>query len=248
MYTTLLRTYSAWIAAALITVGFALAGPIAQPANYHAFADHRALGALPYAADVLSNLGFLLAGLYGLSLPGRRDPAYAVLCAALIATFLGSSWYHWMPDDVRLVWDRLPIAIACAAVLARVLGRWLAVLVAAAVASVAWWVWSGDLRPYLLLQLLPLTVAPLLQWQRCAPAPERRCLGLAIGLYVLAKLCELADHALFDLLGVVSGHTLKHLLASAAALLLVLAWRAPAAARGAGAPAACRNSGPTAGR
>ncbi|MDM5181921.1 hypothetical protein PO883_32625 [Massilia sp. DJPM01] len=40
---------------------------------------------------MLSNLGFLLIGL----------------------TAFGSSWYHLAPDDTRLVWDRLPIALAC---------------------------------------------------------------------------------------------------------------------------------------
>ena len=44
-----------------------------------------------------------------------------------------------------------------------------------------------------------------------------------LGLYAAAKLMELADQAVLDALGVTSGHTLKHLLAAAAALWLLRA-------------------------
>ena len=37
-----------------------------QPQDYHDFADHRALLGVANALDVLSNAGFLLAGLAGL--------------------------------------------------------------------------------------------------------------------------------------------------------------------------------------
>ena len=37
-------------------------GPIGQAANYHAFADHTDFLNIPYANDVLSNLGFALVG------------------------------------------------------------------------------------------------------------------------------------------------------------------------------------------
>ena len=40
-------------------------GPIGQPANYHAFADHTDFLGIPYANDVLSNLGFALVGAWG---------------------------------------------------------------------------------------------------------------------------------------------------------------------------------------
>jgi hypothetical protein len=37
----------------------------------------------------------------------------------------------------------------------------------------------------------------------------------------LVKVAELYDHPIFGMLGVASGHTLKHLLATAAAALIV---------------------------
>jgi hypothetical protein len=95
-----------------------------------------------------------------------------------------------------------------------------------AMLSVAWWYatlqqGAGDLRPYLLLQCLPLVLIPLWQAIHGAPRRDRVAFGCALALYVAAKFAELADHPLLAALGVVSGHTLKHLLATAAAAVIV---------------------------
>jgi len=214
-----------------------LYGPITQPADYHAFADQRSWLGLPHAADVLSNLVFLLVGLHGLrrlqalpAWPGRSG--YGLFYLALALTSIGSGYYHLAPDDARIVWDRLPIALACAGLLtAHWPLRWrgrvgqTAVWVGLALFSVAWWQYTaglgqGDLRPYLLMQLLPLLLLPLLQWLTAEDAARRYRVGLAMLLYVAAKLCELADGWLLLQLSCLSGHTLKHLLAGLAAWLL----------------------------
>lgn len=211
---------------ALVLVAAALLyGPITQPAGYHAFADQRTLFGIAHFADVVSNLGFLLVGLWGLSRRGTLE--HTIFCAAIALTALGSTWYHLAPDDQRLIWDRMPIALACAALLAASLRDGyrmraaLLPLMCCGIASVLWWSYSGDLRPYLLLQLAPLVLIPALQWESRASIASRKAFALAILLYVLAKVCELADAAVFDALDLVSGHTVKHLLATAAAWVLV---------------------------
>lgn len=223
--------------AGILMLAMFLAGPIAQPAGYHHFADQRMIFGIPNAADVLSNLGFLMAGLAGLVMSARApadEPGrlgYRVFCISLLLTAAGSGWYHLAPDDTRLAWDRLPIALACMALLAAELQRSAAVRVAPpllvaglcllGVASVGWWMFSADLRPYLLVQLAPLVLIPALQWQSGAPLARRKAFGIAIVLYVLAKAAEVGDGAVLDALAVLSGHTLKHLLAIMAALVLV---------------------------
>jgi hypothetical protein len=225
-------------------IALLLHGPIAQLANYHEFADQRSGLGLPNLADVLSNAGFVLLGLFGLLRlwPLRRQPAisagwpgYCLFLVALVLTAIGSSFYHLAPDNARLLWDRLPIALACAGLLAGVRAEtqpvserylYALLLVIGAVASVVWWYFTelqgaGDLRPYLLLQGLPLILIPLWQAIHRAPATDRRSFGVAIFLYVLAKAAELHDHELLEALGWISGHTLKHLLATAAAAVLV---------------------------
>jgi hypothetical protein len=149
-----------------------------------------------------------------------------------VLTAIGSSYYHLAPDDARLVWDRLPIALACAALLVAVYERTdaprhaalrLAALCIFAAASVEWWRETGDLRPYLLLQGAPLVLLPLWQWRARVPRRERLMFALAIAAYVVAKVFEILDRATLEALGVVSGHTLKHLFAAAGAALLVIA-------------------------
>lgn len=228
----------------LIGAALLLAGPISQPAHYHDFADQRIWCGLPHGQNVLSNAGFALVALWGwLRLwPLRHHPAlhagwpgYALFIGALFFTAFGSAYYHLAPDNARLLWDRLPIALACAGLLAAVRAETheqaqslivTLLLAAAAVASIVWWHVSGllgadDLRPYLMLQLLPVVLIPI--WQTVHPtAPaDRAAYAWAIALYLLAKLAELFDQALFELLGATGGHALKHLLATAAAWVIL---------------------------
>lgn len=221
-------------------------GPIAQTADYHAFADQGAGLGLPHASDVLSNLGFALVGLWGAVKlwPHRHHPrlrparaGYALFLCGLMLTALGSGYYHLAPDNARLVWDRLPIALACAGLLAGVWSETAlpekrafmasALLAVYSQASVLWWYFTellgrGDLRPYLLLQILPIMLIPLWQTIYRAPRGDRLAFGAALLLYVGAKLAEANDAAIFSMTQLLlSGHTLKHLLATAAAAVLV---------------------------
>jgi hypothetical protein len=229
---------------AVTSIGLLAYGPIAQFVDYHSFADGRVMLGVPHAGDVLSNAGFAIVGIWGLERlyrarrhpPGRAGlPGYVLFCLSLMLTALGSTFYHLAPDDARLVWDRLPIATACAGLLAGVRAEAsprrhellaTAILTAAAVASVLWWqvtdrAGEGDLRPYLLIQALPLVLIPVWQWTSHAAVTRRIAFGVAILLYVAAKIAELNDHVLYSALGFISGHTLKHLLATMAAAVIV---------------------------
>jgi len=239
-----------WIkhAPTIITVGMivllALHGPIAQPAHYHEFADQSVASGIPHAADVFSNAGFALVAIWGwLTLRPRRAsdhlragwPGYRLFLIGLFLTAFGSAFYHLAPDNIRLIWDRLPIALVCAGLLAGVRGDVFGgsrtgfdaiVLGLSAVASVAWWAitdsnGAGDLRPYLLLQGLALILIPLWQAIHRAPRSDRIAFGTAMVLYILAKLAEVLDHEIANAFGFVTGHTLKHLIATAATAAVV---------------------------
>jgi hypothetical protein len=218
-------------------------GPIRQFALYHEFADQRALFGISHAADVLSNVGFALVGVWALARlwPARRDASiaagwagYQIFFVALVLAAAGSAFYHLNPDNTRLVWDRLPIALACAGFLAAVRAEthpgtdaavWTLFLSAAAVASVVWWYVTdrqgvGDLRPYLLLQGVPVFLIPLWQTSARSLLSDRIAFGSALSLYMLAKWAELNDHEIFAATHWISGHTLKHLLAIAASAVI----------------------------
>lgn len=249
---------AAWLA--LATVAFAgllwAHGPVGQWAAYHAFADARAWLGLPNAANVLSNLPFLAVGGWALWRLRRAHaaspslPAWRAFALALVLIAVGSAAYHWAPSNASLVGDRLPIAWACAALSAAFLGErvgthWSrprvlgAALTIATLAVAFWWfterAGQGDLRLYIFVQALPMLLVPLglgLGLEATTPAATpARAWWLVLGCYAAAKLFEMADGLVFALLGHLSGHTLKHLLAAAgAALLLQAVVRSQAAA------------------
>ena len=154
---------------------------IPQDPAYHAFVDTRELAGIPNFWNVFSNVGYLVVGVYGLmsvrrlSSPEMR-PAYITFCVAVFFVAFGSSWYHYAPSTETLVWDRLPMSVGFMALISlvfadRVSGvlakRLLWPLVAVGVASVFYWAWTeqrgaGDLRPYALVQFLPIVLMPLL--------------------------------------------------------------------------------------
>lgn len=216
--------------------------PISQPQDYHHFADARTFWGIPNALNVLSNLPFLLVGIWGLLAVGRANFSdsrermpYGVLFAGVALTAFGSAYYHLSPNNDRLVWDRLPITFGFMGFFAAVISERISLragrallwpLVAMGVASVFYWHWTeqqgvGDLRWYLLVQIYPLLAIPLLM----AWLPPRYTAGryilLAIALYVAAKVFELADAPVFAVLHYLSGHTLKHLAAAGASACLV---------------------------
>ncbi|MBP8214030.1 MAG: hypothetical protein KAX66_01100 [Propionivibrio sp.] len=231
---------------AVVVVGATTAalwqGPIAQLPDYHHFADDTIRFGVPHFADVISNIGFALVALATwVGLAGSRDtsrlgggwPGYRLFLVSLFLTAFGSAWYHLAPDNARLVWDRLPIALACAGLLAGVWGDTRGRdsggltngLAAFAIFSVAWWygtdlVAVGDLRPYLLLQAAPIILVPLWQWVYDSERADRVAFGMALLLYVAAKFAELYDHEIGAVFGTLTGHTLKHLLATGAAALI----------------------------
>jgi hypothetical protein len=221
-----------------------LVPPLPQDPTYHDFADKRPLLGVPHCCNVVSNVPFLVVGALGLWFVLRRpgaflDPAerwpYAVFFVGVALTAVGSSYYHLDPNNDRLLWDRLPMAVAFMALFSSVVaervhlraGLWLMpLLVAAGVASVLYWHRTeqeghGDLRFYYLVQFYPLLVLPILLLFFPARYTGTSYLVGALGWYVLAKVLEDPfDAPVYSHTGV-SGHTLKHLSAALAALWIL---------------------------
>jgi MFS transporter, MHS family, proline/betaine transporter len=216
-------------------------GPIAQDPAYHDFADGRAFLGIPNFLNVASNVPFLLVGLVGVAMCAgrRREPLAASWSVFFIGATLvcfGSAYYHWAPSDATLLWDRLPMTLAFMGLLVAVVGEhvggqlerlMLVPALAAGLLSALWWHWTGDLRLYVWVQAAPVVGILLVLAMFPARYTHRSYLLYGLGLYVLAKLTEIADRDIFALTTeAVSGHTLKHLLAAGALLLmLAMLWR-----------------------
>jgi hypothetical protein len=216
---------------------------IAQDPAYHAFIDTRAIAGVPNFWNVFSNVGYLVVGVYGLAQVGRLPsrvlvPGYVTFCVAVTFVAFGSSWYHYAPSTQTLVWDRLPMSVGFMALLSLTLGErvsWklgkalLWPLVAVGVASVFYWAWTeqrgaGDLRPYGLVQFLPIVLMPLLLLM--CPGSRRSAMWLwyTFAGYVVAKVAEQFDGPIYDAIGL-SGHSIKHFVSSVAVLFAVFAMR-----------------------
>lgn len=240
------RAASLWaliIAAAIIVLVCLKMPPIPQPQSYHQFADERSFFGIPNFADVLSNLPFAAIGIWGMVfllrshfrksadifLDARELWPYLFTFAGLLLTAFGSAYYHLAPDNRRLVWDRLPMTITFMSLVAAIiaerinvrLGIWLLpMLLLVGPLSVLQWYWSetkgaGDLRFYAAVQAYS-ALAILLALFFPRRYTRTADFGLVIGFYVMAKALELFDKTVFRMLGVLSGHTLKHLAAAAA--------------------------------
>lgn len=218
------------ISAAAVVALFLL-DPIPQDPAYHAFADARAVAGIPNFADVLSNLPFLLVGLYGLTRrpPPRMKAGYLVLCAGIALVSLGSAWYHLNPTSATLLWDRLPMTVAFMALFSLLLEdrvtdkKTLVPLVAAGLASVVYWHYTDDLRPYILVQFLPIVLMPLILLFYPKRNLDGNALMFAVVLYAAAKVFEFYDRQVLEALGALSGHSIKHLLAGAATICIISA-------------------------
>jgi len=226
--------------------------PIAQDVSYHSFVDQRTLFNIPYFADVVSNLPYALVGIIGciacyqqkLHLMSRSIGSYYVFFIGLILIAVGSSYYHSQPNNETLLWDRGAMVLSFMAFFHIIIAErisikygsfLLSLFLLLGITSVLYWFFTetqgrGDLRFYGLIQFLPMILIPLiLVIYRKKFTYDGLIWGVLIG-YAMAKVCEIYDAEIFIALGgVMSGHTLKHLVSAlgAACFLWALFIRKP---------------------
>lgn len=229
----------------IAVVGLVVYGRIPQSDAYNHFADQRTFFGIPNFFDTTSNLPFLLVGLFGIYRfrkgvpPGSLAilrPAYLTFLVGSTLVAFGSAYYHLNPGNATLFWDRLPMTIAFMAFLSIVVGEYinpnisrriLLPLLSFGVFSVVYWRTTGtndggDLRPYILVQYLPMLLIPIIALLYQARLQPGIYLWSLLAMYGFAKILELLDFSIFQALHVVSGHTLKHVGAAIGVLLFEL--------------------------
>jgi len=227
---------------------------IPQPAAYHDFADKRTMLGVANFLDVASNIGFVLVGVAGLvivarprtqfSIGAERLP-YAVFFAGLLLTAAGSAYYHLVPDNERLFWDRLPMTIALMSlVAAQIVDRinvraglvLLVPMLLVGAASVLYWraterAGVGNVVPYGVLQAYAVVIVLLITCLHPSRYTRGSDMYWVFAAYVAAKVVESFDVEIFAIGSLVSGHTLKHLIAAGAGFVVcrMLMLRVPVA-------------------
>lgn len=220
--------------------------PVAQDQLYHNFADKRSLCGVANFFDVISNGLFIVFGGMGLYsvFQKRANPLmpvekwlWAIFFLGAFAVGVGSGYYHLNPNNSTLVWDRIPMTISFMSFFAIVIMHYINVKLAAVLAPLllavgigSVWFWNyteslgrGDLRPYILVQFLPLIMIPCILWLSPTKKSSARYIWFTLSWYFFAKVLEHFDKELFTLLGhVVSGHSLKHLAAAIGVYTMLL--------------------------
>lgn len=203
--------------------------PLLQNQDYHQFADQREVFGVPNFWNVVSNLPFIAVGAIGLAQFWRSTTTF-VLFGGVFLTGFGSSYYHLNPNDQTLFWDRLPMTLCFAAILAAVVEErvdakagvaLLRPLLAVGIFSLLLWHWTDDLRLYAWAQFFPFTALIIILSLFPPKYTGAPYWGTAVALYALAKLLEHYDHQVYSFGGILSGHTLKHLAAASASFVIL---------------------------
>ena len=212
-------------------------GAIPQALSYHAFADDRTVVGVPNFWDVMSNIPFVLVGLLGLyrasvknkiKIVAGNSIAYKVFFAGVALVGIGSGYYHLDPGNATLVWDRLPMTIAFMSLFSIIISEFMSPragsilllpLILFGVLSVLYWHWTetagnGDLRLYILVQFLPMLLIPIILICFESACTLVGGYWLLLGIYLAAKVFELFDGEVFAFHGLMSGHSIKHVIAA----------------------------------
>lgn len=220
--------------------------PVPQEIDYHNFKDTDSIFGIPNFWNVLSNIPFLLVGVLGLNkiIKGKLQisdefrMAYILLFVSLSLVSFGSGFYHLEPNNQTLVWDRLAMTIAFMSLFLILIGEFIsprigktflipAILIG--ISSVLYWQYTetigkGDLRFYLLIQFLPILLTPIILIFFRSHYTKPQAYWWLLFAYIAAKIFESYDEVIYDTIGFISGHSLKHFAAALGFYILLVAY------------------------
>lgn len=198
---------------------------IEQDSTYHNFSDQSNWLGITNGWNVISNFLFLLVGVWGL-LSIKNKPnimAYRFFFIGVGLVSVGSGYYHLNPNNQTLIWDRLPMTIAFMGLFSVVLSEFLnknlgkkalLPLILFGLLSIIYWIITNDLRPYILVQFYPIIAIPIILLYHKSKNHSIFGYWLLILFYGLAKVCEHFDVEIHQLFRIISGHSLKHIVAA----------------------------------
>lgn len=222
------------IAIIAIAIVFSM-NPIAQNIDYHNFIDSRSNFNIPNFNNVLSNTGFILIACFGFTktvFTNNKSNLLYFLLGGIFLTGIGSGYYHWNPNNTTLVFDRLPMVIVFMTFFTFIITNYITnknhniyftLLLGIGILSVLYWsytesIGTGDLRLYILVQFLPILLIPIILLLFKKKNNNIHYIFPVLAFYILAKLTEHFDKSIYTISNeVISGHSIKHLLAAIAA-------------------------------
>lgn len=230
-----LKISALFVAFACVGFYFYSKGIMTQPQDYHHFADNRELFGIPNAMDVITNVFFVFVGGLGIfeilnrqkTLLTRKSWLWFFISILIIAP--GSAYYHWAPNDMTLIWDRLPMSMGFMAMYVALCSEHIdlriekALLPALVIGliSVLVWVVTSDLRFYFTVQFSTFVTVPVVLLLFPSRYSLKSYYFIALAFYALAKWVEVKDYEIYNgTEHLISGHSLKHIFAATGLLFL----------------------------
>ena len=163
------------------------------------------------------------------------QPNYFIFFFGIFLTGLGSSYYHWNPNNQTLVWDRLPMTISFMSIFSIIIAEFIGTkyarvllisLLSLGISSVFYWAYTesigcGDLRMYMAVQFFPMILIPMILIFFKPGNYPVKYLWLVLLAYVVAKVFERFDLEIAYFFPL-SGHSIKHLFAALAPLIFLM--------------------------
>jgi hypothetical protein len=234
-----------WLAGIVTLFALGLVENIPQDTEYHNFSDTRSFFFIPNTLNVLSNLPFLIVGALGFlslifkplssfNIDAQNKLAYLIFFLGTAFVCVGSSYYHWLPNNETLVWDRLPMTIAFMGLYSVIIGEFISkntgrfllfpLLLAGILSVLYWWytesLGAGDLRYYAAVQFFPIITIPVILLFFKSSYSSVFGYWILLATYVVAKLFEHFDGEVHETLLVISGHSIKHIVAAIGVYIL----------------------------
>ena len=200
------------------------------------FADTRSLCGVHHFGDVLSNMSFILVGIYGiysLIKNDNNDINMWLIALGSMLVGLGSSYYHLNPNNNTLLWDRLPMSIVFSGIFMYAMAELdlvkkinyipasIAYLVFSMATVITWYIGTKihhDLiAPYVFLQFGGMILIIILALMAFFESKNKlaKTLISIIACYALAKVFEHFDFQIFTALNhIISGHSIKHIVSA----------------------------------
>ena len=219
-------------------------GPIPQDTCYHNFSDNKMLFGITNFWNVISNIPFFIIGALGMIYTIKEmktsNPLFwncFIFFLGIFLTAMGSGYYHLNPTNKTLVWDRLPMTISFMAFFSIIIGDCITItagkksllpFLSIGFLSIIYWQLTEqrgacDLRFYALVQFLPIMLMPIILLLHKSKLNIKTYYWLILLVYAIAKVFEANDNEVFRNLHLISGHTIKHIVASIAPLLFFCA-------------------------
>lgn len=217
-----------------VVLGLLAWGPIGLSAGQHHYADARTIWGVPNAMNVWTHLPLVPLGAWGWwrvsRLRGHDDlrRVWSLFFVCQMLATVGGMVYHWAPSDRLFVWDQMPKSaactlMACAFLSERIDVRWGSTTVLSGALGLnllggVWWLLSplwlgvGDLRPLLCFEFLPTLLVAAGAWRLPGSGLlTREDWMRSLASFVVAQAVDWADAPIFNALGGLSGHSLRHL-------------------------------------